>query len=159
MNEDQMDLPYSPESQKLTDWANEPTLTSLKEDFEAAKNSHTTQMQRIQRWNDLMKVEGKSKPAKVKGRSSVQPKLIRRQAEWRYSALSEPFLSSPKLFNVTPASICAVQCFTYDCLVVSRYTQTGRMKKNSVRKQGRNLIAPKVEISHVKVVEHHFAQW
>lgn len=51
-----------------------------------------------------MNIEGSAKPQKIKGRSSVQPKLIRRQAEWRYSALSEPFLSSDKLFNVYPVT-------------------------------------------------------
>src|SRR5690606_597181 len=51
-----------------------------------------------------MNVRGKAKPPTVKGRSSVQPKLIRRQAEWRYSALTEPFLGSDKLFTVKPVT-------------------------------------------------------
>ena len=34
----------------------------------------------------------------------MQPKLVRRQAEWRYSALAEPFLNSEKLFNVSPVT-------------------------------------------------------
>jgi hypothetical protein len=51
-----------------------------------------------------MHVRGAAKPPKIKGRSQVQPKLIRRQAEWRYSALTEPFLGSNKLFNVKPAN-------------------------------------------------------
>lgn len=88
------------QSHKLTDWANEPPIATLKEDLEMSKQSHDAQMIRIQHWNDLMFVKGKAKPAKVKGRSSVQPKLIRRQAEWRYSALTEPFLGSTKLFQV-----------------------------------------------------------
>lgn len=67
-----------------------------------AKPMHDMLALNIDRWNDLMKVSGKSKPANVPGRSRVQPKLVRRQAEWRYSALSEPFLSSEKLFNIKP---------------------------------------------------------
>lgn len=102
MNDTQ--LLYTAESEKLTDWVNEPTLQTLKADLEAAKPSHDAQMSRIQKWNDLMKVSGKAKPSVVKGHSSVQPKLIRRQAEWRYSALSEPFLSSNKLFNISPTT-------------------------------------------------------
>ena len=95
----------SSESQlKLTDWAKQPDLQSMKQDLEAGRQSHQSQMIKINRWNDLMKVTGKSKPETVKGRSSVQPKLIRRQAEWRYSALSEPFLGSNKLFNVKPVT-------------------------------------------------------
>lgn len=100
-----MQLVESPESAaKLTDWPNEPSLLKLRQDFELAKPAHDSQMLKIQHWNDLMFVRGKAAPVKVKGRSSVQPKLIRRQAEWRYSALTEPFLGSNKLFKVSPTS-------------------------------------------------------
>lgn len=86
----------------LTDWVNEPQLQTLKGDFDASKPAHDAQMVKINKWSDLLKVEGKAKPPVIKGRSSVQPKLVRRQAEWRYSALSEPFLSSRDLFKVSP---------------------------------------------------------
>lgn len=98
-------LPQSTDApSKLTGWKNEPTLLTLKTDLESAKPHHDTQVGRIQHWNNLTQVKGSARPPKVKGRSSVQPKLIRRQAEWRYSALSEPFLSSPKLFKITPVT-------------------------------------------------------
>jgi len=89
---------------KLTNWKNEPTVRQLKEDFETAKPAQQTQNSRIQRWNDLSAIRGAAKPPKIKGRSSVQPKMIRRQAEWRYAALTEPFLSSKKMFNVNPVT-------------------------------------------------------
>lgn len=92
------------QSQKLTNWKNEPTIQVLKGDLEQARETQQLQMARIQHWTDLLQVEGSAKPPKIKGRSSVQPKLIRRQAEWRYSALTEPFLSSDKLFKVTPVT-------------------------------------------------------
>lgn len=88
--------------EKLTDWKNEPSLLTLKGDLEAAKPSHDSQVRKIREWADLMAGEGAAAPPKTKGRSSVQPKLIKRQAEWRYAALSEPFLSSDKLFKVSP---------------------------------------------------------
>lgn len=90
--------------QKITNWKNEPALSDLKNDAELAKPQHDAQMAKIVEWNNLLKVEGSARPKKVKGRSSVQPKLIRRQAEWRYSALTEPFLSSQKLFKVSPVT-------------------------------------------------------
>lgn len=89
---------------KLTDWANEPTLRQLKLDLQAAKPAHDAQVSKIRLWNDLLRVTGSAKPKPVKGRSRVQPKLIRRQAEWRYSALTEPFLGSAKLFDVSPTT-------------------------------------------------------
>lgn len=99
------DLPISQlvkPAKKLTDWKNEPTVAILKEDLMAAKPSHDTQIARINQWLDLLNVEGSAKPKKIEGHSTVQPKLIRRQAEWRYSALSEPFLNQYKLFTVNP---------------------------------------------------------
>lgn len=107
------------QSQKLTTWKNEPSVRALKEDLETSKQSHDSHMLRVQGWNDLMAVKGTAKPAKVKGRSSVQPKLIRRQAEWRYSALSEPFLSSKKLYNVSPVTFEDAKAATQNELVIN----------------------------------------
>lgn len=89
-------------SSKLTDWENEPSIMDLKKDLEAAQPSHDAQTAEIKRWNEIRDVTGASKPKKVKGRSQIQPRLVRRQAEWRYSALSEAFLGSEKLFEVKP---------------------------------------------------------
>lgn len=97
------------QSNKLTDWKNEPSVASLKSDLEMAKPSHDALVRNMDRWAELMAVTGSARPKKVKGRSQVQPKLIRRQAEWRYSALSEPFLGSEKMFKVEPATFEDVQ--------------------------------------------------
>lgn len=88
----------------MTSWSNAPTILDLKQDFEAARMSQTNHMAKIREWNNLRDVTGSARPKKVEGRSSVQPKLIRRQNEWRYSALTEPFLSSQKLYKVSPVT-------------------------------------------------------
>jgi hypothetical protein len=90
--------------QKLTDWTKEPAVLDLKGDLEAARPSHDAMVRRVRKWNNLRDATGEYRPKKIKGRSSVQPKLIRRQAEWRYSALSEPFLSTDRLFNIMPTT-------------------------------------------------------
>jgi hypothetical protein len=89
---------------KLTSWKNEPTAQELIRDLDASKPAHDIHVGKVRRWNDLLKVEGPAKAPKIKGHSQVQPKLIRRQAEWRYSALTEPFNSSEKLFDVKPTT-------------------------------------------------------
>lgn len=102
-----MDTPQATGSEygpKLTEWSHEPTLQILKQDLESATPSHNAQLLDIQRWSDLRDIKGTAKLAKIRGRSSVQPKLIRRQAEWRYPGLSEPFLGSSKLFKVSPVT-------------------------------------------------------
>ena len=88
----------------LTEWSKEPSVMDLKADWEIARPSRDARVTQVQHWLDLRNVEGKAKPKKITGRSQVQPKLIRRQNEWRYSALSEPFLSSEKLFKISPVT-------------------------------------------------------
>jgi hypothetical protein len=90
--------------QPLTDWSNEPKLRDLKQHLEDARPIHNTQVSKVDEWISHRDVTGAAAPKKVKGRSNVQPKLIRKQAEWRYPALSEPFLSTSDVYNVSPVS-------------------------------------------------------
>jgi hypothetical protein len=87
---------------ELTDWEKEPTLKDLKADLSEAKSGHDTQMSKIRTWLDNLNVTGSAKIKTSKKQSSVQPKLIRKHAEWRYSALSQPFLSTDDLYNAEP---------------------------------------------------------
>lgn len=89
---------------KLTKWKKEPQLKDLQNDLMAAKPSHDEMVTKIGFWLDYLRVTGSAKPKTLKNRSKVQPKLVRKQAEWRYSALSESFLSSEKLFNISPTA-------------------------------------------------------
>lgn len=89
---------------KLTKWANEPTVADLKGDYTLAASFKNTQVSKIDDWLDLLNATGKHKPKARKGRSSVQPRIARKQAEWRYSALSEPFLNNEDIFSISPKS-------------------------------------------------------
>lgn len=121
-----------PGVEKLTDWEKEPDVRDLKQDLENARPAHQARMQDIQRWSDLMAVRGSAKPTKVKGRSSVQPKLIRRQAEWRYSALTEPFLGSNKLFKVEPVTFEDAEAARQNSLVLNWQFRTKLNRVNFV---------------------------
>ena len=89
-------------AEKLTDWAKAPTIYDLHADLKAAQPAHDTVVSKIQNWRDHLEGTGAAAPKKVKGRSSVTPKLIRKHAEWRYPALSEPFLGQEELFKCSP---------------------------------------------------------
>lgn len=91
-------------TKKLTDWENEPTVAALKLDLDNADQDQQKHNRNVERWLSNLMVTGAAKPKTIKGRSSVAPKTIRKQAEWRYPGLSEPFLSSPDIFNVLPTS-------------------------------------------------------
>ena len=83
-------------------WTNPPKLEDLKNDLMGAKPSHDAEVTQIDAWLDNLNITGSAKMTAIEGRSSVQPKLIRKQAEWRYAALSEPFLNSDELFRTAP---------------------------------------------------------
>ena len=90
------------EESKLTKWANEPSVTDLEADLLAARPTHQTHVSNTQKW--LSKLAGELHIKPPVGRSHVQPKLIRKQAEWRYASLEEPFLSTNDLFDIDPVT-------------------------------------------------------
>jgi len=84
----------------LVDWENPPTLGDLKQDYESAKVAHDVHTAEVDTW--LRVLNGEQTINAKRGRSKLVPKLARKQAEWRYAALSEPFLSTDDLFNTSP---------------------------------------------------------
>lgn len=93
-----------PEAERLTDWAQEPSITDLKGDLEYARQENSDQKNNVNGWLALRNATGaeSGKKTKLAGRSSVQPKLIRKHNEWRYPALSEPFLNTERMFQINP---------------------------------------------------------
>ena len=88
---------------KLTEWEKEPTLEDLRQDLEFARQETDDQKANVSGWLDLRNATGAEAPKKAKaGRSAVQPKLIRKHNEWRYPALTEPFLNTDRMFQVLP---------------------------------------------------------
>lgn len=92
----------APDETKLTDWENPPKLADLKADFQEAQSAHTAHVTTVDRW--ISALNGDQQIKAKAGRSKIVPKLIRKQAEWRYSSLSEPFLSTDDLFNAEPVT-------------------------------------------------------
>lgn len=88
----------------LTNWENPPSLADLKADYEESRSSRDAQVNQISEWLDNLHIRGKAKIKTAKGSSSIQPKLIRKQAEWRYAPLGDPFLSTEDLFKVRPVT-------------------------------------------------------
>lgn len=88
----------------LTKWENQPTIRDLKQDLADGRIVHNAQETKIDGYLDALLVRNKSVPKTLPGNSQVQPKLIRKQAEWRYAALSEPYLSTDDVFKVEPVT-------------------------------------------------------
>src|SRR5210317_2096198 len=84
---------YKSES-RLAKWDNAPSVKDLKQDLQEAKSAHDAHVTEVSTWLDNLNVTGSAKVNTPDGRSKIVPKLIRKQAEWRYASLSEPFLST-----------------------------------------------------------------
>jgi hypothetical protein len=95
---------YNVEVKPFTDWSNPPKVDDLKQDFKDAQSNQQSQIVKIDTWLDNLNVTGSAVVKTANGKSSIVPKLIRKQAEWRYSALTEPFLSTDDVFNVDPVT-------------------------------------------------------
>lgn len=90
------------DSLTFTDWEKEPTIKELKQDLEDSRSAHNAHTLKVDHWLENLNVTGAAQVPKRTGRSSIVPKLIRKQAEWRYASLSEPFLSTDDIFNTAP---------------------------------------------------------
>jgi len=88
----------------LTQWKKEPTVRDLKRDITEAHADHQDQISKVNEYLDNLYVTGSAKVNAPKGRSRMVPKLIRKQAEWRYASLSEPYLSTDDLFKAKPVT-------------------------------------------------------
>lgn len=105
-------------------WKNIPTLAELTQDMTESRTSHDTQKGKIEEWLDNLHVRGKAKIKTGSGSSEVQPKLIRKQAEWRYPALSEPFLAAENLFAIAPVTWEDVDAAKQNALVLNHQINT-----------------------------------
>ena len=101
--EQRVDQKHAPT--KLQDWENEPTVMELKSELALAEPWNRELVTKVQKWRALREAQAPNADDNDKDsepRSKVQPKLVRRQAEWRYPALTEPFLSTDDMYEVNP---------------------------------------------------------
>lgn len=111
-------------SSKLTEWEKEPRVQDLKQDYLDAQSDRDAYILKVDDWLDHLHVRNVAKRKKIKGRSNYTPKLIRKQAEWRYAALSEPFLSTEDIFNVHPVTYEDVESAKQNELVLNNQINT-----------------------------------
>lgn len=130
-------------------WKKTPTIKELKTDFETSREDHDLQVGKIKGWLDTMHVRGAAKPKKVTGRSQVQPKLVRKQAEWRYPSLSEPLLATDDLFSIEPRTFEDAPAAHQNSLVLNYQFNTKIKKQKFVDKYVRRAVDHGTAIVHV----------
>jgi hypothetical protein len=82
------------------EWKNEPSVKDLKLDYTAAYEYHSEIEADIDEYEKYL--DGGPTVKVPKNKSKLRPKLIRKQAEWKYPALEEPFLNTVDMFKVRP---------------------------------------------------------
>ena len=102
----------------MVDWKNIPTLKDLKDNLTEATPSHNNHVSTVNEYISTLRGELRAKI--MEGRSKVQPKLVRKQGEWRYSALEEPFLSTSDMFKVSPVTHADVESARQNELILNK---------------------------------------
>lgn len=87
-------------AEKLTNWSNEPSCQDLKNDLEAASAFTEEYRTKLLEWNELR--DGGKKIKARPGKSTARPKVIRKNNEWKYPALEEPFLNTSDMYEIKP---------------------------------------------------------
>lgn len=141
MNNEQVSLNYLSEDadiKNLVNWQNPPTVRDLKKDLSEALPSHNQHVDKVNGWISALRGELKIKVQE--GRSKVQPKLIRKQNEWRYSALEEPFLSTDDMFIVNPVTHLDVDAARQNMLVLNKQFRVDIPKVQFINKYIRTAV-------------------
>jgi len=95
--------PGKQSSDKLTDWASEPTIKDLLKDYNNAKSDHSDYVEHLRGIRNHYKGTHKPTP-KDPTRSKYFSKTIAKHAEWKLPVFEAPLLSAEKLFRVSPRS-------------------------------------------------------
>lgn len=103
---------------RLVDWTNPPSVRDLKADLSEAMSNHNQHINKVNDW--IAALRGELKIKTIEGRSKVQPKLVRKQNEWRYSALEEPFLSTDDMFMVNPVTYQDVESAKQNMMILNK---------------------------------------
>lgn len=125
-------------AKKLVDWNNPPSVRDLKQDLSEAKSSHDLHVNKVN--ESLTALRGELKIKVKEGRSKVQPKLVRKQNEWRYSALEEPFLSTDDMFIVNPVTYKDVDAAKQNMLILNKQFRVDIPKVKFINKYIRTAV-------------------
>lgn len=119
-------------------WKVKPTLEELKHDFNEVKGSRSAYIAKLDTWDKLYDAPkfGDDKSTS----SRINPKLVRKQVEWRCPALSEPFLSTNNIFDIKPLTHEDTHRAKQNSLILNRQFNTQLDKVQLVDKVIRKVV-------------------
>lgn len=86
--------------EKLTDWLKEPSYQDFKNDLENSSSFHEEYKKKLLQYEEDR--EGGPKIEARPGKSTARPKIVRKNAEWKYPKLEDPFLNTEDMFEIRP---------------------------------------------------------
>ena len=131
-------LPSENDIREMVDWKNIPTLKDLKDNLTEATPSHNNHVSTVNEYISTLRGELRAKI--MEGRSKVQPKLVRKQGEWRYSALEEPFLSTNDMFKISPVTYADVESARQNELILNKQFRVDIPKVKLINKLVRTAV-------------------
>ena len=105
---------------EVSSWEKIPSINDLKQNITDAEIDQQTWINKVNNWLE----KRAAYPKKNKNRSNIVPKVVRKQNEWRYSSLSDPFLSTSDLFNIYPTSAGDVRRARQNNLILNKQFNT-----------------------------------
>jgi len=81
-------------------WANEPTYEDLKADYDNSSSFHGEYKAKLLQYEEDR--DGGKKINARPGKSTARPKVVRKNAEWKYPKLEDPFLNTEDMFEIRP---------------------------------------------------------
>lgn len=81
-------------------WLKEPTYEDLKNDLDNASGFHEEYKRKLLQYAEDR--DGGKKISPRPGKSTARPRLIRKNAEWKYPKLEDPFLTTEDMFEIKP---------------------------------------------------------
>ena len=84
-------------------WKNAPTYGDLSNDYKSAESGQEDFKAKLLGWEET-RDGGKKITTQGLGKSTARPKVVRKQNEWKYPALEDPFLSTNNLYRIEPAT-------------------------------------------------------
>ena len=141
------------------EWKNEPKYQDLANDKEAASGFFEDYKAKLLEYEEL-RDGGKKITATRPGKSTARPKVIRKNNEWKYPALEDPFLNTENMYEVKPTTWEDVKAAEQNELVLN-YQWTSKIPKvhlvnESVRflvDEGRVVVKTGWEVEESIVIE------
>lgn len=105
-------------SNPITQWKNEPSVSDLDYDRKEAESAQEDFRDKLRGWKEL-RDGGKKIKALKPGKSTARPLVIRKQNEWKYPAMEEPFLNTKDMYSIKPRTFEDVEAAKQNGLILN----------------------------------------